>query len=148
VGNIVLKFTGCETTSGQCNSAGDSAGKVRWNEVDGGLGIWKTGETKVKDKPGISLKPTMGELLAEFVCGVVAVKIRGALMVAVPGNAMKRTTTVKLIATKGKQTPAQFVGGPVEVPECKFAAAPYEQCGLTLTTIQTNEEKIETSTIL
>jgi hypothetical protein len=148
VGGVILKFTGCETAGGQCNSVGESAGKVTWNEVGGALGIWQTGETEVKDKPGISLRPTTGEELVEFFCGGLVVKVRGSIIVPVPGNAMKLSATVKLTTYKGKQKPEKFVGGPQEVPECKLAAAAYEQCGLMLTLIQTNEEKVEVSTIL
>jgi hypothetical protein len=150
VGGIILKFTGCETAGGQCNSAGKGAGVITWNELSGVLGIWRTGETKAKDKPGISLKPTTGEQLVEFACagGGLSVQVRGAVILPVPGNAMKLSTTVKLVAAKGKQTPERFVGGPQEVLECKFAAAACEQCGLSMTMIWTNEEKVEVSTVL
>jgi hypothetical protein len=148
VGGIVLKFIECESGGGKCSNLGQSEGHVTWNELDGSLGIWKSGETKVQDKPGISLKPTTGELLVEFSCGGLVVKVRGSVIVPVPGNTMKLITTLKLNAYKGKQKPEQFIEGPQEVPECKFAAAPYEQCGLSLTMIWTNEEKVEVSTIL
>jgi hypothetical protein len=148
VGGIVLKFTACEAAGGKCNSAGKGAGEVTWNELGGVLGIWKAGETKLQDKAAISLKPTTGEELVEFSCGGLAIKVKGSLLLPVPANAMKLNATVKLTAPKGKQKPEKFVEGPQEVPECKFAAAPYEKCGLTLTLIQTNEEKVEASTVL
>jgi hypothetical protein len=147
VGGIVLKFTSCESGGGKCNSAGKGAGEITWNELDGVLGIWKTGETKVQDKAAISLKPTTGELV-EFFCAGLVIKVKGSLLLPVPANAMKLSATVKLTAPKGKQKPEKFVAGPQEVPECKFAAAPYEKCGLTIALIQTNEEKVEASTVL
>jgi hypothetical protein len=148
VGGIVLKFIECESGGGKCNSAGKGTGQITWNELDGVLGIWKSGETKAQDKPGISLKPTTGEELVEFSCGGLTVKVKGSVIVPVPGNAMKLSTTMKFVDAKGKQKPAQFVGGPQETLECKFSAAPYEQCGLSLTLIWTNEEKVEASTVL
>jgi hypothetical protein len=148
VGGVVLKFTSCESGGGKCNSAGKGAGEITWNELDGVLGIWKTGETKVQDKAAISLKPTTGEELVEFFCGGLVIKLKGSLLLPVPANAMKLSATVKFTAAKGKQKPEKFVEGPQEVPECKFAAAPYEKCGLTIALIQTNEEKVEASTVL
>jgi hypothetical protein len=151
VGGIVLTFTGCENGPGaKCNSAGKGPGVVTWNELDGSLGVWKTGETPAKDKLGISLKPTTGEELVEFSCtnGAITIKVRGSAILPVTANAMKLSATVKFNSYKGKQKPENLVGGPQEVPECKFASAPYEQCGLTLATIWTNAEKVEASTLL
>jgi hypothetical protein len=148
VGGVVLKFAGCETGGGQCNSAGKGVGQITWNELDGSLGIWRTGETAAKDGPGISLRPTTGEQLVEFFCGGLVVKIKGAIILPLPGNAMKLSAKVKLTAHNGKQKPELFVGGPQEVLKCKFSAAPEEQCALTLAMTWTNEEKVEASTVL
>jgi hypothetical protein len=148
VGGIVLQFTGCESGGCKGNSAGKGPGQVTWNELDGSLGIWKTGETGSKDKPGISLKPTTGEQLVEFACGGLVVKVKGSVILPVPGNAMKLSAAVKLTQAKGKQKPEEFVGGPKEILECKFSAAAYEQCALTLAMTWTNEEKVEASTVL
>jgi hypothetical protein len=148
VGGIVLQFTACESGGGKCNSAGKGVGQISWNELNGVLGVWKTGETQVKDKLGISLKPNTGEELVEFSCGGLIVKVRGSVILPVTANAMKLSSTVKFNSYKGKQKPEQFVGGPKEVLECKFASAAYEQCGLMLAMIWTNEEKVEASTIL
>jgi hypothetical protein len=148
VGGIVLQFTACETSGGKCNSAGKGAGAITWNELDGLLGVTKTGETQVKDKLGISLRPTTGEELVEFACGGLTVQVRGRIILPVTANAMKLSSTVKFTAAKGIQKPAQFVGGPQEAPECSLAKTPYEPCGLSFAMIQTNEEKVEASTLL
>lgn len=148
VGGIVLKFTGCETGGTRCANGGQFEGHVTWNELDGSLGIWRTGETAAKDGPGISLKPTTGEQLVEFACAGLLVKIKGAVILPVPGNTMKLSAMVKLNAHNGKQKPESFVGGPREVLECKFSVAAYEQCALTLAMTWTNEEKVEASTVL
>jgi hypothetical protein len=148
VGGIVLKFTSCESGGGKCNSAGKGVGQITWNELDGSLGIWRTGETAAKDGPGISLKPTTGEQLVEFFCAGLTVQVKGAVILPVPGNAMKLSGMVKLNAHNGKQKPESFVGGPQEVLKCKFSAAPLEQCALTLAMTWTNEGKVEASTVL
>ena len=148
VGGIVLQFTGCESGGCKANSAGKGPGQVTWNELDGSLGVWKTGETAAKDKLGISLKPTTGEELVEFACVGLVVKVKGSMILPVPGNAMKLSAAVKLAQAKGKQKPEEFVGGPKEMLECKFSAAPYEQCGLSIAMTWTNEEKVEASTVL
>jgi hypothetical protein len=148
VGGVVLKFAECETGGGKCNSAGKGVGQITWNELDGSLGVWRTGETAAKDAPGISLSPTTGEKLVEFACAGLSVQVKGAIILPVPGNAMKLSTKVKLTAHNGKQKPEQFVGGPQEVLKCKFSAAPEEQCALTLAMTWTNEEKVEASTVL
>jgi hypothetical protein len=148
VGGIVLKFTSCETGGTKCSNGGQSEGHVTWNELDGSLGVWKTGETQVKDKLGISLRPTTGEELVEFFCAGLVIKVRGSVILPVPANAMKLSTTVKLNSYHGKQKPESFVGGPQEVLECRFIPQPYEQCGLTVALMQMNEEKVEASTLL
>jgi hypothetical protein len=148
VGGIVMTFTGCESGGGKCNSAGKGTGVITWNELDGSLGVSKTGETQVKDKLAISLKPTTGEELVEFFCGGLTVQVRGRIILPVTANAMKLSSTVKFTAAKGIQKPANLVGGPQEAPECSIAKTPYEPCGLSFAMIQTNEEKVEASTLL
>jgi hypothetical protein len=148
VGGIVLRFTGCETAGGQCNSAGELSGKVTTNELSGVLGIWQTGTTKTKDKPGIVFKPTTGETLVEFSCAGLSVKVRGGVILPVPGNAMKLSGTVKLAQAKGKQKPDKFVEGSTEILETSFLGGPYEPSGLAIALIQANEEKVEVSTVL
>lgn len=148
VGGIVIKFTKCETGGGQCNSAGEAAGKVTTNELVGTLGIWQTGATPAKDKPGISLTAASGEYLVQFECNGLKGSVRGAVIVPVPANAMKLSTTVKLAEAKGKQKPERFVEGPLEVLELSISGSPFEQVGLGLALIQTNEEKVAVSTVL
>jgi hypothetical protein len=148
VGAVVVKLTKCEPIAGQCTSSGEPAGTVTTAELSGLLGIWQKGTTRAKDKPGLSLKPTVGEYLAQFVCGSIAVKVRGAVIVPLPGNAMKLSTTLKLAQAKGKQKPEKFVEGPAEVLETSFAGGPFEQTGFALALIQTNEEKVAVNTVV
>jgi hypothetical protein len=63
-------------------------------------------------------------------------------------NKMLLSATVKYAETAGKQKPDRFEGMPQDVLETSFGEAPLEQSGVKLTTIQTNEEKIEISTVV
>jgi hypothetical protein len=149
-GGIILKFTGCEASGGKCNSAGETAGsgRVTTHELSGVLGIWQAGATKAKDKPGLSLKPTTGEVVVQIECGGIGITVRGAVILPLPGNAMKLSLTQKLAQARGKQKPAKFVEGPMEVLETSTLGKEYEQAGLAFSFTQTNEEKVEVSTVL
>jgi len=61
---------------------------------------------------------------------------------------MVLTGTVKYSASIGKQKPEKFEGQPKDVLETSFGEAAFEQTGLKLTTIETNEEKIEINTVV
>src|SRR5204863_2803189 len=98
----------------------------------------------VKTKVGIDLKPESGTEAAQFTCGVVPVIWRGSLIEPVAANAMKKLTTLK--KTSGLK-PERFEGGERDVLEQSSAGGPYEDLESTLTLIQTNEEKIEVSTL-
>jgi hypothetical protein len=82
-------------------------------------------------------------LLLNFTCGAVPVKVRGSVLVKVAAGKTISTGTVKFAATAGKQKPPQLEGGAKNVLEASFEEGLFEQTGLTLTTIQANEEKIE-----
>jgi hypothetical protein len=149
-GGIVLKFTGCETSGGKCNSAGEAggSGRVTTQELSGVLGIWQTGTTMAKDKPGLSLRPATGETVVQIECVGVVLTVRGALILPLAGNAMKLSSTYKLAQAKGRQKPAKFVEGPMEVLEMSALGKEYEQAGLAFAFTLTNEEKVEVSTVL
>lgn len=59
---------------------------------------------------------------------------------------MRTVDTIKFAATKGKQKPERFEGGPLSVLEWNSGSGP-EQLGLTLTMLLTTEEKLEVSTV-
>ena len=58
------------------------------------------------------------------------------------------TTTVRSVQSKGKQTIEKFEEGPREVLESTLNGGQFEQIGLALTTIQTNEEVIEANSVV
>jgi hypothetical protein len=147
-----VDFKGCESSGLKCKSSkgGEIEGEIKVNDLEGLIGIEKLGETHAKDKVANRYRPIGGGHFVDFACGGIAVEVQGAVLNPVTANAMKLTATVKFVAKGGKQKPEKFVGGVKEVLESKFSNVPgatFEQSGQTLTTVQTNEEKLEISTL-
>jgi hypothetical protein len=150
VAGVVLKLTGCHRGElGTCASAGSAEGEVVTSTLAGNLGVVKTStEGPLKNKLGISLRPAPEVPVAEFTCAGVAVVVRGAVIDEVKANSMLLTTTLKYVESKGVQKPSHFEGGATEVLETSFGGEPFHQAGLSMTFVQTNEEKVEISTIV
>jgi hypothetical protein len=146
VEDLVLR--GCETGV-KCNSPGADYGEVRVESLKGLLGIEKEGATKAKDKVANALSPVGGGAFSEISCGGVEVSIRGTVLAKVAANAMKSTPVVKFAQRRGVQKPDAFLGGPLQTLESRWSnvSASYEESGLGLTLMQTNEEKLSISTL-
>jgi hypothetical protein len=148
-------FRHCESSGLKCKTTGAAEGEIKVAELDGLLGIEKKGETKAKDKVANEFTPKGGVHFTDFACGGIAVEVKGHVLNPVTANAMKLTATVKFTAKGGKQKPEKFAAESGKCPaECpvllsKFSNVPgeFEQSGQTLTAIQTNEEKLEISTV-
>lgn len=146
--NIVL--IGCEIVE-VCACVHGGSPVLNMNELDGLLGVQKFGETSAKNKIANLLSPALGEFVAEFVCsGGNTLDVKGSVLNPVTVNAMKLTATVKWSQHNGKQKPERFATDLMETKRVlswsKNGGAFY-QAGLLLTVIQTNEEKIEISTV-
>ncbi len=150
VAGVILKLTGCHRGElGSCASAGSVEGEVLTSALTGTLGIVKTStEGPLKNKLGLSLRPAPETPFAEFTCAGVAVVVRGAVIDEVKANSMLLTATLKYSESKGIQKPSHFEGGTTEVLEESLNGEPFHQAGLALTMIQTNEEKVEASSIV
>jgi hypothetical protein len=147
VEDLVLR--GCETGA-KCNSPGADYGEVRVASLEGLLGIEKEGATKAMDKVANALSPVGGAAFSEISCGGIGVPVRGTVLAKVAANAMKSTPVVKFAERRGVQKPDAFVGGPLQTLESWWTNVPgseYEQSGLALTLVQTNEEKLSISTL-
>jgi hypothetical protein len=150
VGKVLIKFTGCESSSLKCESVGAGSGNINWAALAGTLGFETITEGQpAKDHLALELHAEAGGNIAEFSCGGVIIVVRGSVLHRVVANAMKLTTTEKFVASMGKQKPDHFAGGvPGEhILEESIGGKPFEQTGVTITTILTNEEKVEASTI-
>jgi len=150
--NIV--FTGCESGGNNCISTNPKAtnkGEILVKELEGEIGIEKFGLTPSVDKIANVFKPVSGEILTEFECVGLKLVVKGEVMVPIKGNTMLTTQTVIFKATKGKQKPEKFATDPAETKRILFAKnsklEEFFQAGQTLTTIQTNLEKAEASSV-
>jgi hypothetical protein len=150
-GGASITFTGCETGGVECNSVGQGVGTIVTGELKGELGLIKAGETAAKDKAGLVISDEHtggGASFAEFACAGLSLKVQGSVILPVKANSMLLTATEKFTASKGKQKPEKFESGLKETLEMSLAGGPYEQTGLAMTVIQTNEEKLEINTVV
>ena len=150
VGNVVMTFTGCEFSAAKCASAGAAEGEVVTKTLEGVIGIEKAGtKGPTSSKISLDLFPVgaSGPLM-EFTCGASSISIKGSVLVPVGTNKMVAGATLKYAQTSGKQKPEKLEGMPKDTLEASIAEGPYEQMGLALTTIETNEEKIEVNTVV
>jgi hypothetical protein len=134
-----MEFTGCGPS---CSNV------VPIKELEGELGLIKKGSPSTKDQIGMVLWPkggtaTSGSQWAEFSCIGGNVRLKNSIIAPVTENSMQLIATIKYSALKGVQKPTNFLGGPDMFLESSFSGAPYEPFGISDTTLQTNEEKVE-----
>lgn len=149
VGKVVSTFTKCSAFGHACTTTGAAEGTIVTGPLEGVIGVEETGAEPALNKVGQDLFP-IGHTgaIAEFVCSGVPLSITGSIISPVTPNAMKLTTQVKTKEIKGKQKPEAFVGETPDPLMANFSEGPPEQAGETLTTIQTNEEKVEVNSVL
>jgi Glycine rich protein len=146
-----LNLTGCyrNTEADHCANTA-TPGEVSSAALAGNLGIVKAEAEASKDKVGLRFAPASGEVIAEFTCESVSVTVRGSVILQGKANSMISSTTLKAAQAKGVQKWTHFVGGKAneDVLEVKVGAGAFTQAGLTLNTIQKNEEKVEANTVV
>jgi hypothetical protein len=149
VAGITAKFTGCETSGFPCNSAGKSSGQIDTHPLGGTIGFETEVSPPSKNHIAQELHSEEGNV-AEFTCAGLPVVVKGSVLHKITANAMKLTATEKFTASKGKQKPEHFAGGVAKehILESNTNGGPFEQAGQTITTILTNEEKVEANTVL
>jgi hypothetical protein len=148
VGNVVVTFSKCVSFGVPCQSTGASEGTIVTNTLEGELGIEEAGIEPSKDKIGEELRPVGGTgHFAAFSCSGLGGIVTGSAISPVASDAMKLTETVRFKANKGKQKPESFAGGPAATLVSSFSEGEPEQSGLTLQTINTNEEKLEINSV-
>jgi len=168
--NVASKivFTGCESSGAKCKSAGAAEGEIKVADLEGVIGIEKFGyvkETKTlvpaKNKVANEYTPKGVEFFTEFECASLKVQVKGHVLNPVPVNKMVKAATIKFTAPGGNQKPEHFslsinaetgkeTFGPELSLEAKFEqfkVVPFEESGQTLTTVQTNEEGVEASSV-
>jgi hypothetical protein len=142
-------FTGCEALKLKCSTPGQPEGTIAVEALQGELGVEKKGETAIKNKIASNLykKGNRNGQIVEFSCGGFIIKVKGTVLFPVTANKMLASATVKFTASKGKQKPEKFEGGPKEVLESSFGGGAFEQSGQTITVIQTNATAVEANTV-
>jgi hypothetical protein len=148
--HVVLTLTGCEMSGLPCASAEAKQGEIISADLEGQLGIERRGASRLKDRIALDLAATdqeVGGMLMVFRCGGFSVAVRGSVLAPVATNKMLASTTLKYAASKAKQKPEQFEGGPRDVLEISLGGSAFEPAGETLTTVQTSEEPIEVNTV-
>jgi hypothetical protein len=149
VGQVLLRFTGCESSGGKANSPGEPEGVVVSKSLQGSLGIVKSGETSKQNKVGLDLLPEApAGPVTEFSVGGIALVVRGSVIVPVTANKMQLTATLKFAQAKGKQKPERFQGEAKDVLEESVNGSAFEQAGLAFESTQTNEEAIEINSVV
>jgi hypothetical protein len=148
VGGVTVTFTGCTAFELSCKSSGAPTGTIITTTLEGRLGVEEPNVEPAEDQIGEALYPTSGTLIASFSCEGLPVSISGALIGGVTPNLMKATDTVKFKQSGGKQQPEGFFGEPADALSTRFEEKPSEQAGESLTTNQTNEEKIEINSVV
>lgn len=148
VGNIVVKFTGCELNEVTCESPGAAAGEVVTDTLSGALGIIKEEGIATNDQIGISLAAASGETITEFDCGALSVVVTGSVIHQVEINKMLLEENEKYVERKGEQKPEKFEGQPTDVLESTIDGFFHVQSGEELLTTLKNEEKVEVNSVV
>jgi hypothetical protein len=143
VGNVVIRFTGCESVTGFCTTPGAFKGELETKRLEGVLGVISTTfkEGKETRNLGLDLYPIgrTGPFIEYTCAGSPPTTLTGSVIGPVTSNKMFTTATFKHTATAGKQKPESFEGGEKDV----LINGLGEQVGLTYTSVQKNEEAFE-----
>ncbi len=152
--DVVVTLTGCEANGYEASSAGAAEGEVVTDPTECELGIIEKGETPAKDKVGLSCAEEDQFAWIKWGSphgygGEVELCIRGWWFFSTTANYMRHlTSTLKSEQSKGKQKIEKFEEGPREILESNLDGGSFEQIGLALTTVQTNEEVIEVNSVV
>jgi hypothetical protein len=154
VGDVVITFTGCESGSLKCNSAGAAAGEVVTTTLAGVIGLEKIAivegkEVPAKNKVAEDLESPTGAQIAEASCGPLPITVRGSIFHPVKADAMTAETTEKFIQKGGETKSDHFAGGVSDehILEVSFGGGPFEESALQQVLTRHFEEKVEINTV-
>jgi hypothetical protein len=149
IGEVFITFSNCSGFGLTCTSAGAPAGTITTYQLEGVLGVEELGAEPALNKIGEDLFPVgRSGPIGEFSCEGVKMAMSGSIISPVAENAMKTTTAITSKGSKGKQHPENFVGETPEPLMATIESGTPEQAGESVTTIQTNEEKIEINAVV
>jgi hypothetical protein len=148
IGKMVAEFSGCETSGLKCNSTGKGEGLIDTSPLGGPIGFETVVVPASKDHLANELHSESGNV-AEFKCAGLSVTVKGSVLHKITANAMKLTATEKFTASKGEQKPDHFAGGTVDEHTLESnSGSGFEEAGQTITSILTNEEKVEANSVV
>jgi hypothetical protein len=148
--NLALKE--CTMSGEKCkstNPAATSEGEILVNDLNGLIGL------ETSTKVAKLFVPTVGEVFTEFKCSSASFVVKnntplGGVMSRPAVNSMKLAHKMKFTQVSGKQAPQKFLADAPGTKRVLFQnvnGGLFEQTGLTLKTIDTYEEKLETSSV-
>jgi hypothetical protein len=146
VGNVALKFTGCETGGQKCTTAGRTEGELETKKLEGKIG-W---ELKEKKKVALDLFPIgrTGPFM-EYTCTLgLPLTVQGSILVPVLADKMAVTSAVKYREVSGKQIPEHFEGEPKDVLTSTLNGIAFEQLAESASLTETAEEAIEINAVV
>lgn len=148
LGGVTLTFTGCEQLGQKCTSILRAEGEIVTSPLEGVLGIDHLGSTPASNRIGLELVPAgMATVFAAFGCDMTSVTLQGGVIAPVTANRMLAAAPLRYSASKGKQNPERFIGGPAAILQAAFGEGAFEALGLTAAMTLTNEEGVEVNPV-
>jgi hypothetical protein len=151
VGATTLTLRNCFDGNERCASAGQAAGTVVSNQLEGALGVEKLGATALKDKLGLDLfPPGHSGAVAEFTCGTEGpiTTIRGSVITPLKANKMQLEQKLNFKAPKGIQKPESFIGSGKDVLEGQIGLGSPFRLGLSMKAALTSAREVEANSVV
>ncbi len=161
--HVVFKFTGCDfeerysyyqQSSYVASSAGAAEGEIVTEPTECELGTVQQGATPKTDKLALSCAEENEFMWLKWkVAGYYGNEepelcMRGWWFLTLKANSMSSsTTTLKSTQSHGIQTYEKFIEGPPEPLEATLNRMTFETAGLSLTSVQANEEPVEANSV-
>lgn len=145
--SIELVMTGCKMGSESCASAGAGTGEVAFVPLEGSPLVLRTSE---RGEALMRWSPALGETLASFECGGVAVTIGGSMLHPIRDDKMTSSEAERFRAHKeGTQNPeCAEPCEPGEQPETSIGGAAPDLSGFEMAGAQSSDEKLELRTFV
>jgi len=148
--SLEVTLTGCKMASATCQTEAAPAGEVLMTPLEGLLVVSKHeywGEALIRWSPAI------GETIANFECGGTSVVVSDSILHEIKRNKMVSSEAEGLkVSKEGTQKPGCYeTSGPScegEYPLTSVGGAPGEISGLSISGTQTDDEKLEATTLL
>jgi hypothetical protein len=152
VGATTLTLHDCFQGNQACASAGQAAGTVLSDQLEGALGVEKLGATALKDKDKLGLDlfpPDHGGPVAEFTCGTGGsiTTIRGSVITPLKANKMQLEQKLNFKAPKGIQKPESFLGSGKDVLEGQIGSGSPVTLGLSMKASLTSTREVEANAV-